>query len=127
MSFKADLFAYLSTEPTLVALVNTRLYPERLPQEPTLPAATYLQVSGLPTYAHDGLTGFERARIQFDSYGTTPLAAEAIADALRAALLNWRLADSRYVGFEESRQDIPEPELGRYRVSSDFMINREEA
>lgn len=126
MSLKRDLWLYLTTHPEVSALIAGRLYPERLPETPALPAATYLQVSSMPTYAHDGPTGWGRARVQLDAYAETPLEAEEVADALSAALAGWHGADRHYAGFEETRADTPEPELGRYRVTLDAMINREE-
>lgn len=124
MSLETDLFGYLSTVPALTALIGTRVYPQSLPQNPTLPAVTYLQVSARPDVAHDGYTGWGWARVQFDCYGITPLVAVAVADALRAALIGWRAANPHYAAWEESRQDFPEPELGRYRKEVDAFISQ---
>lgn len=126
MSLETKLFGYLSTVPALSALIGTRLYPQSLPQEPVLPAATYLQVSAKPGVAHDGYVGWGWSRFQFDCYGVTPLVAVAVANALKAALIAWRAADPDFAAWEESRQDLPEPELGRYRKEMDVFITHKE-
>jgi len=79
MNIKQALFAYLNN------LVDGRMYPGRLPQEPTYPAITYLRVSDNGIIAHDGAGDLNTARFQFDCHGTHAQA-DATATALQKTL-----------------------------------------
>jgi hypothetical protein len=67
-------------------LLGTRVYPDRLPQGATLPAAVYYQISLTEETHLGGLVGVGHARIQIDAYASTRLAANALALAIRDAL-----------------------------------------
>lgn len=123
MSLQTDLKAYLGAHAGLSALIGARLYPVTLPQEPTLPAATYLVVDDPATYHHSG-SGRRQARIQLDIYAATYLAGQAIADQMEAAVNAWRSATPLYTGFQLARRDVPEPqELERCRVMVEVSID----
>ncbi len=122
MSLAADLVAYLEGAAALVAIQSKRIYPISLPQEPTLPATTYFQVSALPDQTHQAEIVFDRPRYQFDCYAATYLEAHSLTDALLDALLAWHSHESNYAALYDNQQDIPEPELSRYRVQIDFFL-----
>jgi galactose-1-phosphate uridylyltransferase len=42
--FQQGLYAYLSTNATITALISTRLYPDILPQDVTYPAVVFRQI-----------------------------------------------------------------------------------
>ena len=69
-NLQAGLFTLLTNEPTIFALIGTRLYPITLPENPTLPAIRYTVVGGMsmPTFETSGMN---RWRFQFDCYGAT--------------------------------------------------------
>jgi len=79
MNIKQALFAHLKN------LVNGRMYPGRLPQEPTYPAITYRRISDAGLMAHDGPGDLNTARFQFDCHGTHAQA-EDTATAIKQAL-----------------------------------------
>ena len=114
---ETDLYAHLSTYAALTALVSTRIYPLTLPQEPTLPALTYFRVSSAPSRNHDGAYGFALKRFQFDIYAITYLACLQVK-----AILVDAMGALGYTAHWDNDQDINEPELGRYRLQIDFMI-----
>lgn len=126
MTLITDLYNHVTTHSAVTALIGTRLYPNSLPQEPTLPAASWLLVSDRKTYAHDGPTGFGQPRVQVDAYAPTPAGAAAVAAAIEAALDDWHRVNGRYAAFLENRQALAEPELQRHRVTTDYLLNREE-
>ena len=109
-----------------MAKIGNRFYPITLPQEPTLPAVTYLILAGDRSYAHDGDLGFANFRIQFDSYALTPDEAEEVVDLVVTALTDWHNANPNYVAFPFSPQDFPEPQLSRFRMTVDAMISHKE-
>ena len=80
------IYSRLSGYAGLTALVGTRVYPVVLPEAVTFPCVRHLQVSLVPTVAHDGDQSVDVVREQFDIYAATDLAADAILAQLRAAL-----------------------------------------
>lgn len=75
----------------LVALVGSRVYVQKLPQSPTLPAVRVQQISRVNTTHLRGVDGMCRARVQVDaiakeSSGTDPMAsARAVSEAAHGA------------------------------------------
>lgn len=122
MSVATDLVAYLEGCASLVALQDKRVYPISLPQNPTLPATTYFQVSARPDQTHQAEIVFDLPRFQFDCYAATKLEVDALASALLDALLAWHAHDKSYAALYDNSQDIPEPELSRFRIQIDFLI-----
>jgi len=86
MSISQALRAFLLAQPSIVALVGTRIYPQVLPQQPTYPAITYAQVSGVRMQILEGPAGRARPRITINSWGESHESMDALAGALRAAL-----------------------------------------
>ena len=84
MSVLSDgIYAFMSTTLS----VGTEVYPSRLGQGATLPALVYQFIpSDGPLYTHDGDTGTDVARVQFDCWADTYEAAVALHEELRAAV-----------------------------------------
>ena len=84
----AAIFAHLSADAGLTALVGTRIYPQEGLENAVYPLISYFQVSSGDTWSR-GLTGPQRhfrTLWQFDIIARTPIEAIAVAGALRAAL-----------------------------------------
>lgn len=87
----AGLVALLQANAGLEALIGTRIYPDVLPDEPTLPAITYQFLGGnsKPTF---NTSGMQKLRVEFNCWsaswpqGGTKAQAAAVRDALVAAL-----------------------------------------
>lgn len=79
----------MATAP-LTALIGARLYPQTIPEEAPRPAAAFQRISGTYDTAHDGPTGWGRARLQFTAQADIYLEAKAVAAAIRAALHGFR-------------------------------------
>lgn len=83
MSLQTAIFAYLSADAQLTALVNTRIYPVRLPEKATIPAITYRRVSTNREETYGGGTDtWVRARVQFNCWGRSETEAADVGTAL---------------------------------------------
>ena len=123
------LFSYLSTDSGITALVSTRVYPLRMPQNATLPAVTFTRISGPRSHALSGPTGCGMARIQIDAWATTYASAKAVIDTVRSALDGYSgTAGSETIksSLLQTETDFYEPETNVYRVSQDYFIKYEE-
>lgn len=122
MAVYATLFNRATTHPGLSALIGTRFYPGALPQNATLPAVTYRQISGPDTA---GTTGVSHPRYQFDCWGSTYIDASNVADQVEAAFRDHVAADSPAFrgGRRASRLDVYEPATDRFRVVVDLRLS----
>lgn len=85
---KTAIYARLSGDAAVAALVGTRIYPQEGPENAVYPLIIYFQVSGGDKSSR-GLTGAQkhfRTLQQVDILARTPAEAIAIAAAVRAAL-----------------------------------------
>jgi hypothetical protein len=111
---ETDFRALLATDPTIIDLVATRIFPSTYAQGATDPAIRYLKVTssiGLHTQGSDGLTS---AVVQVDVRATTAAVAISIRDAIVALLHGFKgqqgatdfkliaLQDDRGIGFENT-------------------------
>jgi hypothetical protein len=122
---------YLRGYMGLLALVSTRVYINRIPQEATLPCVTLHRVSTPRVHSHDssGMTGTAYPRFQIDAWATTYSVAKAITDQLRAALNGYKgtiTSGANSVTVQSSLVDDerydPDLNAGLERISSDFII-----
>jgi len=128
MSAAQQAYEALIADASLDALIDGRLYPSRLPQaEPNresalFPCVVYRQVSLADApESHDGLSGWERPRVQLDCWGEAEeddsayAVAHAVADVVKTALraLTWRV---------ENEIDMPEAALNLHRVVVDALL-----
>lgn len=67
-----------------------RVYPPPIPDNPTYPLVTYMQISDPRTYVQEGPDGFVFARFEFDCWATTSSGARALAETLRFILSGYR-------------------------------------
>jgi hypothetical protein len=111
-----------------VAPSNGTVFPVKLPQNPTLPAITFFQVSGsrIRTMGGNNLNG--RPRWQVSCWARSYLAAKALADQVVLALDGFTGTLGGTGGVEvqginlENEIDQDEPEVGFYQVILDFTI-----
>jgi len=109
----------------IAALVGTRVYPDRLPEDATYPAITYLapvSESGATYHTHDGAGGRKESRVQFSSYAATGDGADALADQVRAAWDGYQNGCTVGRAFQVARRITREDSLNVYRGISDVMI-----
>jgi hypothetical protein len=87
MSAETDLYAVLSGAAGVTALVSTRIYPDVVPEEATLPAIAYQRTSTeYSTTIHGGAPVAETPTIEITCVATTRPGANAVANAVIASL-----------------------------------------
>lgn len=122
--FESSLRAYLIAQPAIAALIGTRFYPVRLPQDPTLPAITYQTIAGGEGTTHEGASGLARTRVQFDCWASTKGQVLALAKALRDALAT---VNPGWMGAERiNDMDVPESEPVLWRRMVEYRFWYEE-
>lgn len=74
--------SYILAQSSVTDLIAQRLYLFRLPQNPTLPAATIAKVSGRHEHTLADRVSLQHSRMQVECHSTTFLGAEALAKAI---------------------------------------------
>jgi hypothetical protein len=100
------LFTRLSTGPGLMALVGTRVYPVKAPQNVATPYVVYARVSGTRETAFNADPGMVRARYQFTPYSTDFDQMTAVRDEVRKLIERWRPGGVIDDVFIETDQDL---------------------
>lgn len=126
------LFALLSADPAVAALVDARIYPLIAPQSAPLPRIVYTGAGGIRWNSIDGPSGLGQPRVQIDAYAATYGQAHALAKAIRDALDGYR---GTAAGVRIGGVSCPTPPLDfyeadvsppLYRVGQDFLITHDE-
>jgi hypothetical protein len=93
MSIITDLYATLNTNSGVRAIVGentspqqSRIYPEHAPESADVPHIVYRLIAGTEIHTIPGVGDMERQLIQLDCNQSSPELAEALADAVVAAL-----------------------------------------
>ena len=132
MIIEEALVAYLTGYAGLSALIGTRLYPLRLPENPTYGAVTYHRISGPRVQSHSGPSGLAYPRFQFDCYATSYLGAKNVATQVRIALDGFKGTMGGTSGvavssaLSQNDRDFYDPATRTWRVSTDFIIGHAE-
>lgn len=123
------LYSYLSTFAGLVSLVSTRVYPDFVPQDATMPCLAYKRISTPRELSHDtsGIgADLAHPRFQFNAWATTKSSAKAINEQVRAALNGKRGTIATGVSINSSlvvdERYRYEPETQLHTYESDFII-----
>lgn len=124
------LFAILTADATVAALIVARLYPITAPQNVTKPYAVYARVGGPRNRSLSGPDGLARPRYQIDAWATDIDQARALSAAIRRALDGFRGDSAGLTIHEIVMDDEPfedfEPDTGLYRVSADYIVWHDE-
>lgn len=124
MHINEALYSYLST-----ALTNNRIYPDNLPQNPTLPAITYVCISTLRRHEFEKDSKTIDSTIQFTVWGNSRKATKTLSTQLRKALQDYSgtigsVRVSAVLLLDET--DDFEDETKLYRTDMDFKIIHDE-
>lgn len=128
------LYARLTGNAGLAALVGTRVHPDMLPQNVTYPAIRYVQVSRVEVVRKPVAAGgvgaslaIVRGTFQLDCYAKTYKQAHQVAIAAAAAVYGWRdPANGVIVARVTDVQDTNDSEETMQRVSVDVSITYNE-
>jgi|GEM_PF-468713 len=122
------LFAIVSANAGVGALIGAgaacKLYPDEIPQDTPMPAATYCMVVGRPENVMDTSPRATNERIQIDAWADDNDGAKALAWAIEQALqstaaMNQYGAGIRCIAYNGRRV---EPDTKRWRDSRDFSF-----
>ena len=125
MSIEIALYAHLTNDTGVNALVGSRVYPLQLSQGAALPAISYQRISGPREYDLAGPTGRSRPRMQIDcwanSYSTVKNLASKVISSLNG--LNGNMGGVDVDGIElEGERDGFEETTEYKRVILEFKI-----
>ena len=102
------------------------VYPTRLPEDATLPALVYQQLTGPRDYTHSGEGAPHRTRWQVTCWAATYAAAKALAAEAVAALSAWTETSGTHVtdavAFVGNETDLYDPAAQLYYVPVDVTI-----
>ncbi len=118
MAIGEDVYSELSSDAGLTALVSTRIYPTWLPQNATMPAISYTQISERVQQTIEGEVALRNHMYQFDIWSNTYSGAQTIATALLTAMA----AASLFKSYRLGQTETYEPEIDIHRISVDFSI-----
>lgn len=124
------IFTRLSGFAGLAALVDDRIYPNKLAQDVVKPAVIFHLVTDETPQPQQvvGQTDLIRSRWQFDAWDKTYAGADAVRQQIRQALKRWSTAGPPVVQvtFFVNSIDLYEPATKLHNLSSDYEINYEE-
>lgn len=84
------VYAILSANAGVTALISTRIYPTVIPQDVALPAVAYQRISTRPLHTQGNPATIARIRVQTTALATTYAQAKSVAAAVKAALNGYR-------------------------------------
>lgn len=128
MIIEEGIVAYVTSHAPLVAIQGARIYPDVLPQSPTLPASVFFSISDPSDYSHTG-EAMKEQRFQFDCWGRTPMEAIQLKNAYRQAFSGFKgLMGSVeiYAAFPDSARTMNDDETGLYRRVLEVLFHYKE-
>ena len=113
MSFESDLRTYLLSKPAISALVGTRVYPLRAPQNAAYPQLTYGIISDIEVMSLEGSSGLTDARLHIDCWANDA-AGYSTVKSLKAAVRNALTGFSGWMGSTEVGAVLPAGDVDLY-------------
>jgi hypothetical protein len=91
-TFPSDLYAFVTGDATIAALVGHRLYPNVIPEAQVWAGCTmvYKTITNQREQSHDGSSALSQTGIQFDCYSRTRAETKTVMDALAALFLGYK-------------------------------------
>ena len=90
MNLEDAIYSQLVGDATIGAAVGTRVFPDVIPEDAALPAIAYQRISTPRLYSMSGPSGLAWPRFQFTMKATLYATAQALANALRASLSDYK-------------------------------------
>jgi len=122
-----NVYNYLKTEATVIAVTGQRIYPEILPEDPTFEAITFRAVDHDIDNVFGGSSGFCRSDYHVDAWGDTHAEADALAKIVRDALKDLNFASFGGITVQSIQitmgpLTVYEDSVKAYRVTQTFSI-----
>jgi hypothetical protein len=129
----AAIYSILTSDSDVFGETSTRIRPDALDQNETLPAITYWRVSGVSINEINGsVSGLARARVTIECYAGQRDEANQLAEYVRLAMINARgtysgtkvrncLMDTHQQHYTEN--PIDGNSFLRYVTAQDFMFH----
>jgi hypothetical protein len=129
-TIKTAVYAILSGDSNLTALVGDRISPGGDPEDGEM-SVVYYMISTSPTHTQDGPDTFTTPTLQINSYGASDLEAENVANAVKAVIDGFSgSVDGVSISYiamnDEGDLDDFEPEnrkLSRHGVRQDYLTS----
>ena len=116
----------LRGEADITALVDARIYQDRLGQNSAMPAICWTVVSIVPTYSVSGHSNLDDTLIQIDCYSRRREETDRLANLVFTRLVDWRgVQDGRMVDaviFENRGQNFFENDTKLFRTLMEIRI-----
>jgi hypothetical protein len=80
------IYNILANDAAVAAVVGTRIYRVRMPDNPTFPAITYQTTYGTQVESFTGYSGLKMPVVAIDCWGKTAKVTQELAEKVRTAL-----------------------------------------
>ena len=128
MNAEKVVYALLSADAGVTAIVSTRIYPSELPQQIAVPAIVYRHIDTVdrPTIHGDGGAQLVQSRISVIALANDYSAIKAIHEAVKAAM---RYQHGTIAGVQVATitrdiagPDLFDPDLERHEQGVDYLV-----
>jgi hypothetical protein len=128
-SIEESIFYKLANDTNVKAIVASRVYPIRLPQNVTLPCITYQRISTPRLHNHDKARATADPRLQLTTWDDNPKDVKTLSDAVRTCLDGYKGTVQSVViqgTLSDDENSDYDPESQIYWTNLDFIIWHEE-
>lgn len=126
MTFREDVYSRCTTHAGIAALIDTRCYPDRLPENITYPAISYIapvSQDDSDYRTHDtGPVPRTVSRVQFNCFAETGDGAAALADQVMAAWSGYTDGCTFGYAFIANRISTRDDPINAYRTIVDVTV-----
>lgn len=132
MNLNEALYAYLTSDPDLFALVGTRVYPRRAPQDPTFPLIVVHRIATPRDSSNDGPDGLPMPLMQLNCVAKTTEESSKVADLVRLLLDGFQGSMGGAGGVEvngafvDDERDVYDDELRVFTTQLDVSVMHNE-
>ena len=120
MSLSTTIYTALSSNPSLVALVADRIYPNAAPQSVVLPYIVYSKISNTPDNVRNEAAPVRNHRYQISVFARSYDHVEEITPEVFEALDQLRQNNMWF--YYDNEQDLYEPEPRVHHRAIDFIV-----
>jgi len=128
LTIEEGIYYHLANTIAVSNIVGTRIYPLKLPQNPTLPALTFQLITPMSIIAHDGKSGTAQSRYQITGFADDPDSVRDLMEKVRICMDGYKGtiggADTIVVQamLPEGGYENHDPITNRYMRARDYMI-----